>query len=245
MSLKVVLFDLDGTLLPMDQDVFTNEYFRRLIAKVSPYGYDAEKLIQATWAGTVAEAKNDGVRSNKTVFWKTATEVYGRDFEPDMPIFDEYYENDFQEVQKVCGYNADAARSISVLKQKGFRVALATNPIFPRVATEHRIRWAGLVPKDFEWISTYENSCYAKPNPDYYRDIAQRLQVAPEKCLMVGNDVREDMIAKKIGMKVFLLTDCLINKDNKDISAYPNGNFGDMLMYIDQLTKEENHEPDC
>jgi len=31
----------------------------------------------------------------------------------------------------------------------GFRVALATNPIFPAIATEKRIRWAGLTPEDF------------------------------------------------------------------------------------------------
>ena len=34
----------------------------------------------------------------------------------------------------------------------------------------------------------------------------QKLNVSPEECLMVGNDVSEDMIAETIGMKVFLIT---------------------------------------
>lgn len=245
MCLKVILFDLDGTLLPMDQELFTKEYFRRLIDKVRPHGYDAHKLIEATWAGIAAEAKNNGMQSNKIVFWKTASKVYGVDLESDMSIFDEYYEKDFNEIQKVCGCNPDAHKSISILKQQGFRIALATNPIFPKVATEHRIRWAGLETKDFEWISTYENSSFAKPNPEYYIDLARKLNVNPDECLMIGNDVREDMIAEKIGMKVFLLTDCLINKDNEDISAYPNGNFEDMIMYINHHVKEGNYESDC
>lgn len=52
---------------------------------------------------------------------------------------------------------------------------------------------------------------------------------------MVGNDVGEDMIAQTLGMKVFLLTDCLINKEDTDISVYPHGSFDELLAYIDTL----------
>ena len=50
---------------------------------------------------------------------------------------------------------------------------------------------------------------------------------------MVGNDVSEDMVASKVGMKVFLLTDNLVNKTNEDISVFPQGSFEDLLKYID------------
>lgn len=83
------------------------------------------------------------------------------------------------------------------LKRRGFGVALATNPIFPSVATESRIRWAGLEPEEFALYTTYENTAYCKPNPAYYRDVAQRLGVDPAACLMVGNDVTEDMVAAR------------------------------------------------
>ena len=117
----------------------------------------------------------------------------------------------------------------------GLRVALATNPIFPAVATESRIRWAGLEPEDFELRTTYENIGYCKPNPEYYREIAARLGVRPEECLMVGNDVTEDMVAESIGMQVFLLTDCLINKERKNIAKYPRGSFNQLMQFIDTL----------
>ena len=97
---------------------------------------------------------------------------------------------------------------------------MATNPIFPAIATESRIRWAGLEPEEFELYTTYENTCYCKPNPDYYRDLLQRLDCQAEECLMIGNDVEEDMIAESIGMKVFLLTDCMIKKKERDISVF-------------------------
>ena len=52
---------------------------------------------------------------------------------------------------------------------------------------------------------------------------------------MVGNDVGEDMIAEKLGMRVFLLTDCMINKANADISIYPHGNFDDLKNFLNTL----------
>ena len=51
---------------------------------------------------------------------------------------------------------------------------------------------------------------------------------------MVGNDVQEDMIAETVGMKVFLLTDCLINRNGADISVWPHGGFDDLLRWIER-----------
>ena len=102
----------------------------------------------------------------------------------------------------------------------GYDVALATNPIFPSIATRKRISWTGLSYDDFSLVTTYENSSYCKPNLKYYEEILNKLGYKPEECLMVGNDVVEDMIAKKLGMKVFLLPNCLINKNNEVLKQY-------------------------
>ncbi|MBQ7288202.1 MAG: HAD family hydrolase [Clostridia bacterium] len=235
MRTTTILFDLDGTLLPMDQDQFVKAYFGLLAKKLSPYGYDAEQLVSAIWAGTKEMIKNNGEQTNEKAFWKKFCEIFGQDAAKDEPIFAEFYENEFGKAQAVCGFNENAAKVVNLAKSKGFRVALATNPIFPAVATESRIRWAGLEPSDFELYTTYENSFYCKPNPKYYTYILQHLGVKAEECLMVGNDVTEDMIARELGMKVFLLTDCTINKTDTDISAYPHGNFEQLTKYINSL----------
>ena len=112
-------------------------------------------------------------------------------------------------------------------------MVLATNPIFPAVATESRIRWAGLEPEDFTWYTTYENIGYSKPNPAYYQHILTRLGAQAEDCLMVGNDVDEDMgAAQQAGLSVFLLTDCLINREGKDITPYPQGDFDALMGFV-------------
>lgn len=232
MNIKVVLFDLDGTLLPMDQDQFTKGYFKLLVKKMIPYGYDSEQLIEAIWTGTAAMVQNDGKETNETIFWRTFAKICGEHVLKDKALFESFYKNEFQEAKAFCGYNPKVPEVIQKVKDLGLRMALTTNPIFPAIATESRIRWAGVKPEDFEIYTTYENIGFCKPNPQYYQEILNRLNVKAEECLLIGNDVTEDMIVKDMGMHVFLLTDCLINKKEKDITQYPHGDFNHFLQFI-------------
>ena len=235
MPVTTVLFDLDGTLLPMDQEKFVKAYFGLLAKKLAPRGYQPEKLIQAIWSGTAAMVKNQGEGTNEQVFWKHFCGLFGEEAMKDLPVFDDYYRHEFQQVQSSCGFAPQAKEAIEAVKEKGLQCVLATNPIFPAIATQSRIRWAGLKEENFLFYTTYENSCHCKPNPAYYADILEKLGVPAGECLMVGNDVGEDMIAEKLGMQVFLLTDCLINKEGKDISAYPHGGFKELISFLRTL----------
>ena len=144
MKIKMVLFDLDGTLLPMDQDAFTRGYFKLLAAKVAHRGYEPKALVDGVWAGTAAMVANDGSCTNEEAFWKRFAGIFGERVYADKPLFDEFYRVDFQQARAFCGYNPDAAWAVARIREHGCRVALATNPLFPSFATESRIRWAGL-----------------------------------------------------------------------------------------------------
>ncbi len=220
-KIKAVIFDLDGTLLPMVQDEFIGGYFKLLGKKAASCGYDAEKLLKVVWKGTGAMIKNNGEKTNEEVFWELFVSVYGEGSMSDKKMFDEFYENGFDGVKSFVGFNPECAKMVYGLKEKGYRVALATNPVFPAAATEARIRWAGLLPDDFEFYTTYENSSYCKPNPKYYEEVLAKLGISAGECLMIGNDVDEDMLpARSLGMEVRLLDDCLINKSGTDISQF-------------------------
>lgn len=232
MMLRAILFDLDGTLLPMDQDAFVKIYFGRLAQKLAPLGYDPQALIKAIWQGTEAMIRNDGRQTNEERFWQTFCSLFGEKARQDEPVFDAFYRVEFQQAAASCGCAPDAAQVISLCKEMGLRRVLATNPIFPAVATLSRIRWAGLEKEDFELITTYENAHFCKPNPTYYQEILKKQNLDPAECMMVGNDVGEDMIAETLGMRVFLLTDCLINKTGEEISRYPHGSFKELKAFI-------------
>ena len=229
---KTVLFDLDGTLLPMDQEQFIAAYFGLLAKKLAPHGYDPEKLIKAIWAGTGAMVKNGGGKSNEAVFWDCFAAMMGEHTRADESIFEEYYRNEFQQVRSVCGFVPAAAETVRLCHELGADTVLATNPIFPSIATESRMRWAGLTPEDFRYYTVYSNSSFCKPNPDYYREILRKLELRAEDCLMVGNDADEDGAAAELSIPVFLLTDCLINKSGRDLAAFPHGGFEKLHTWL-------------
>jgi len=157
MAIKAVLFDLDGTLLPMDQEVFIGAYFKLLAAKLAPLGYEPEKLIDSVWKGTAAMIKNDGSCKNEDAFWRVFTEIHGETSLKDKSIIDGFYSTEFNQVKGLCGFAKEAKEVVELVKSLGKRAVLATNPLFPTVATENRMRWAGLEPADFEYYTTYEN----------------------------------------------------------------------------------------
>ena len=233
--ITTILFDLDGTLLPMDQDKFIKAYLAGLARKAAPHGYDPSAIPGYIWEATKAMYRNDGSQTNETVFWNVFSGLCGKDARKDIAVFEDFYRKEFQPLKNVCGFDPRACAAIREIKSLGSRVALATNPLFPAIATHSRVRWAGLEPDEFALITTYENSRHSKPNPAYYQDVLDALGVKAEECIMVGNDVGEDMVAAQLGMQVFLLTDCLINKNGADISRYPHGSFPELMDYIRSL----------
>ena len=234
--ISTVLFDLDGTLLPMDNDEFTRGYFAMLAKKLAPRGYDAGELVKNIWAGVAAMVQNDGSRTNEAAFWEVFRRAYGAERNAaDRPLIEEFYENEFRSARVFCGFNPMAAETVALARRLGCRVALATNPLFPRVATLTRIGWAGLDAGDFELITTYEDSTHCKPNLEYYRDVMRALGVEAGECLMVGNDAGEDMVCGELGAKTFLLTDCLINRDGAPLDSWPHGGFTELQAYLRAL----------
>lgn len=239
MKIKTVLFDLDGTLLPMDQDVFVATYFGALAEKLSHHGYDGETLTAVIWRGMRAMMKNTTDKTNETLFWEAFCETYGERGREDAPLFEEFYDKDFPRVRQAVGFAPEARETVALVKSLGYRAVLATNPMFPRTATYQRVAWAGLDIADFDLISTFEDFTRCKPNPDYFTELLGKLGLAPDEVVMIGNDVIEDMAAASLGIPVFLLTHSLVNRKGADISAIPHGDFSDLRTWLESIGKME------
>ncbi len=128
-------------------------------------------------------------------------------------------------------------KCVDFAKENGYKVIAATNPIFPKPATYKRLEWAGLNPEDFEYITVYDNSSSCKPNLLYFKDLCEKCGISPKESLMVGNDVDEDLCSAELGFDTFLITDCIINRNDKDYSSYKNGSFEDFYNYLTTLNK--------
>lgn len=231
---EAILFDLDGTLLPMDNDAYTKGYLGLLAREMMPHGYDPKALVSGMWKGVKAMVQNDGTRLNHERFWEVFSEEIGRDVTRDIPIFDRFYEQAFRETISLTAPTPLSRRAVELARKKAEKVVLATNPFFPPVAVKERMGFTGLYPEDFDYVTHYENSGTCKPNPAYYLEITKKLGLDPRRCLMIGNNAEEDIrAAQAVGMDTYLLTDCLIAEG--EIPPCKSGTFEDLILFLEVL----------
>lgn len=232
---KAIFFDLDGTLLPLDQSDFVKHYFKRLAAYGMTLGIDPEKLINSILEGTEVMIRNDGKRANREVFWDKFFDVYGEKIGNLEDLLNKFYAEGFKTLRELTAENPSARKIVEAAREKGRKVILATNPVFPMVAQLERISWIDLSENDFDHITSYDNSSYCKPNPEYYREICRIIGVEPQDCLMIGNDESDDMKGASLaGMECFLVTDHRIMADNF-VWTGERGSFEQALKLIERI----------
>lgn len=228
--MKTILFDLDGTLLPINTDEFIGGYMKA-VAKYVAHLIPPEQLSTHLW-----QATNQVIRS--TDLSKTNAQVFGEHFYPAVgrtetelePVFAQFYLEEFPKLKGgLAGLPGLGREVVQAVIDQGYEIVVATNPLFPMAAIQERLRWIGADQFPWRLITAYEEMHAAKPNPSYFAEILELIGRRPEECLMVGNDVDEDGAAEKVGIKTFFITDCLINRRDK---ALPEGRHATMAEFL-------------
>lgn len=225
---KNILLDLDGTLLPIDMDHFLKLYFQALTKEFSDLT-NKDEFIQILMQATEEMIKNDGEKANEAVF-KDAffSKLNIKNESKIMDRFDDFYENKYPKLKNKLDLKSRASELVEILEKADKNLILATNPLFPLKAIKERIKWAGIDPDIFDYITCYEEMHYAKPNPKFYSEISQKNNFDPNKAIMIGNNSKEDMIAKKTGMKTYLIKDFLVD-EGTSIEPDWEGSLGELI----------------
>lgn len=235
MERDTILFDLDGTLLPIDFDEFLHRYFKSLTGEFTDIA-EPDRFIEVLLKATSDMIDNQGERLNREVFMDSFFSLIKvDDREALMRRFDRFYEEKFPLLRKGLVIDTTPARIIDFLKKKGYQLIIATNPVFPLEAITERISWGRLDPDDFVLITHYENMHYCKPNPGFFREIMDKLDLEPERCIMVGNDMQEDMVAGKLGMATYLVEDHLIDRHRESFIPDWRGTLNELELYLKEI----------
>ncbi len=200
-----ILFDLDGTLLDIDMGAFLRRYFDALaetVAQLVPAG-QVENAMQALNDATEAMIRPHPGVTNKDVFHREYLRLTGVDIDANADVFSRFYEERFPSLGGGTGPVAGAEEALAAAEEIGLRIAIATNPIFPLRAVEHRLSWAGIDPSRAHAITAYECMHACKPLRAYFDETAQMIGVEPRDCLMIGDDPILDMSAVDSGMATF------------------------------------------
>ncbi len=199
-----LLLDLDDTLLNTNLQAFIPAYFQTLSRELAPHAAP-DVMLRALLAGTnLMNESDDFSRTLETVF---AAEFYPRlnisRSEID-PAIENFYDNVFPTLGGLTSQILEAKEFVDWAMSKGYRIAIATDPLFPRKATHHRIRWAGFDPHQFELVSSFECFHFSKTHPAYYAEVLGRMGWPEGPVLMVGNDLERDINpAKRLGLAAF------------------------------------------
>lgn len=236
MTTNTILFDLDGTLLEMQTEPFVKSYLVEVGRHIGDK-YDTEKLLKLIWDATKAMIVNqDADKTNEQVFIEYFTANSEWEREEVWPLFDSFYRDVFPTLSHLTYPSPWAKKIVETAKAQGYRVAVATNPVFPREAIFHRLAWIGMSADDFELVTVYEESHFTKPNPGYFAEICQKLGVQPTECIMIGNHMQEDMVASTLGMKTYLVTNWMEDRGEPQYPVDQRGALEELYQALTERT---------
>ncbi|MDK2848287.1 MAG: hypothetical protein PWP34_1640 [Desulfuromonadales bacterium] len=234
-NIRGILFDLDGTLLDIEMEDYINGYveglagcFEDLIDRM----VFAEVVISSAYA---LLSSRDGEQTNEQYFLSMVASQLGIGKHQLRQRLQRFYKNGLSALSHLVKPFPQSRAILRSCFAKHLKVALATNPVFPRPVIEARLRSAGLDDFPYHLISSYENSRHCKPNPQFFHDILARLNLEPQQVLMVGNDTRYDLPARHAGIATFLVDTCLIDHDKIIRKATYRGNHDDLLKFVRRL----------
>lgn len=234
MTTEAILFDLDGTLLDIDMDRFLAGYFAAMEGQAREQGLEgAEKLVAAVWKATEVMVRDvDPRRTNREVFEEAFFARFPQPPQVMRPFFERFYATAYRELGRYCRPFPGMRDIVADAFARGLRVAVATNPLFPLTALEQRLAWGGVGDFPYQVITSYEVMHFAKPQAQYYLEIAAMLGVEPERCLMVGNDRREDLSAVRVGMRTFLLCERVNNPHHDEFEPDWQGGLAELAEVV-------------
>lgn len=208
MSTPTILLDLDNTLVGNDMERFLPPYFaaleKHLRNVIDPI--DLKPLMFASIKAT--QANHDLAMTNLAVFTTDFARRVGLSVAELDAVLDVFYRDDYPHLRQYTTTRPEAQPVVRRLLADGCQVVIATNPLFPAVAIEQRLEWAGIGGFPYALVTSMDNSYFSKPDLRYYEAILRQIGAAPETTWMVGDDPVNDMApARQIGLKTWWITD--------------------------------------
>ena len=221
--IKAILFDLDGTLVQMPSQVWEAQLSKIYYMLAVENGYDGNEFLKSVAVGYSAMKHNKTQKYNSAVFMQEFNRDNKYNVKRVEAFTEEFYLNRLNEYKKYVEKELNLKENFANIRKRDIKIVLATNPVMPLSSINARLSWCGLNESDFDFITHYKNCKRTKNDKvDYYADLLKRIKVKPHEVLMVGNNVEEDMVAAKLGCRVFLVNTYLIDKNNQ-IDNYQNG----------------------
>jgi HAD superfamily hydrolase (TIGR01549 family) len=225
MMIKAVLLDLDNTLIQNNDHAFTREFLRLANRHFRKrLGCDNFTPIINTALRTTGSNHHIPSKTNTGLIIDTIAQMMGHNPDEARSALSDFYREVYPELQALITPVSGAAELIADLKQRGYAVVIATNPLYPAEAVYSRLKWGGLVedPNYYSFITSADNMHFSKPNPAYYAEIIGNIGLEPDEVIVVGDSMRNDIqSASALGIHTFHITgESGNNKNNGNLQDF-------------------------
>jgi HAD superfamily hydrolase (TIGR01549 family) len=231
--IKAVLLDLDDTLLGNPTQQFVERYVGLLNQHIiESLGLDeiARPLLMST---REVVTSLDPLSTNEQVFYDSLTPYLTVERESFDKAVEVFYREVYPSLRTYTEMRESARPLVEWLIEHGYKVAVATNPFFPRTAIQQRLDWAGLSGIPFNLVTTLEEVHFSKPHPHYYEEVLARLGVQADEAVMVGDDWSNDIVpAWKAGLNTFWLCDKAKPGDLHPVQPDGFGSFEEFVLLV-------------
>jgi FMN phosphatase YigB (HAD superfamily) len=204
-ELSTLLYDLDGTLVRMRRRSLEWRFMLRAIRRFA-LGIPPWRFKKAFWASAdrMQNHQTDALNYDVLVDELSSYSRWSRErMARELRLL---LVEDFPYVADRIEGIPGARETLELSRELGFGVVLATNPVWPLLGVEMRLEWGGLGDFAFDYVTHSEIMTRCKPDPAYYAQLLDHLQVPAKSCLMIGNDAMKDLPAREVGIATFLVT---------------------------------------
>lgn len=233
----IILFDLDDTLLENPMEKFLPAYLKSLGNSLSEY-IPPKELPALIFRGTDLMVDNiDPTKTLEECFDHYFYQKIGASKELLAEKINFFYQHEFPKLSPLTGEISHAATLIQELIKENHKIIIATNPLFPRIAIEHRINWAnlGIDLSKFLYITNFEESHFTKPRPEFYAEVLGKIGWPDNQMVMIGNDWEMDIIpAEVLGIPTFYLGN---PPDHNGVIFHPKSSSGTIDQVIEWISK--------
>jgi len=231
--IRAILFDLDGTLLQSDMNVFMPHYLQALTARLAHLIPPSQLSAQLMRSTRLMMANTDPTRTNQQVFDADFYLKIGHSREEVLPILEDFYTHDFARLRDLTQPKPEARAVVQAALTRGYDVAIATQPVFPLTAVRQRLEWAGVADFPYRLVTSYENMHACKPQPAFFQEVLAVLGRSPGECLFAGDSTSDDIApAAQLGLHTFWVTDAAPDPTDSMVLARWRGGLGDLHRLI-------------
>jgi FMN phosphatase YigB (HAD superfamily) len=223
---KVWLIDLDGTLI---QEHFLLPLLAYpLLAYRLTMVFGWRNVIKNMQICRQALTNTSSSLTNYERLLETACAVAICPKDVTRSIVENFFKKDYPKLRHFYRPITNAKDALIIARQLGYKLILATNPVWPESCVKLRLRQCGYDPQMFNYITHAEIMHSSKPQQSYFTGCLRLANTTSAATVMIGNDEYKDGVCRTANISYY------------SVAVEPANKWRDILITLQSTISSNN-----